>query len=70
MSEEQQTITIDDVDYVYENLPEQVKHAIVQIQFCRNKMQEAKLEEEKYDMMQIGYVQMLKDGMDAYKAEQ
>ena len=65
---EKQTVTIDDVEYFFEDLPEGVRHALVQIGYTRNMVEESKLETQKYEMMQVGYVQMLKEEMERYKA--
>jgi hypothetical protein len=65
---EKQAVTIDDVEYFVEDLPEAVQHALVQIGYTRNMIDETKLQVQKYEMMQIGYIQMLKEEMDKYKA--
>lgn len=65
---EKQTVTIDDVDYYYEDLPAGVQHALVQIGYTRNMIEESQLNAQKYEMMQIGYVQMLKEEMEKFKS--
>ena len=40
----------------------------MQIGYTRNKAEEMQLEVQKYEMMQIGYVQMLKEEMEKYKS--
>lgn len=65
---EKQTVTIDDVDYYYEDLPQGVQHAIAQIGYTRNMIEESTLEIQKYEMMQRGYTEMLKEEMEKFKA--
>lgn len=65
---EKQLVTIDEEEYYYEDLPQGVQHALMQIGYTRNMIDESKLEVQKYEMMQIGYVQMLKEEMQKYKS--
>lgn len=67
---EKQAVTIDDVEYYFEDLPKEVQHALLQIGYTRSKVEEMQLEVQKYEMMQIGYVQMLKEEMEKYKSEE
>ena len=65
---EKQLVTIDEEEYYYEDLPQGVQHALMQIGYTRNMIEESQLNAQKYEMMQIGYVQMLKDEMEKYKS--
>jgi len=65
---EKQLVTIDEVEYYYEDLPQGVQHALMQIGYTRNMVEDSQLNAQKYEMMQVGYVQMLKDEMEKFKA--
>jgi len=63
MTDEVQTITIDDVEYEWEALPDGIKHVINQISHCRGEVDRLQLETERAQMMQRGYTEDLKQGM-------
>ncbi|REK62020.1 MAG: hypothetical protein DWQ49_03970 [Bacteroidetes bacterium] len=63
MTDEAQTITIDDVEYEWEALPDGIKHIVNQISHCRNEVERLLLETQRMEMMQRGYTSELKDGM-------
>ena len=63
MTDEAQTITIDDVEYEWEALPDGIKHIVNQISHCRNEVERLILETQRMEMMQRGYTSELKDGM-------
>jgi|TARA_B110000908_G_scaffold91084_1_gene108145 hypothetical protein len=62
-------VTIDDEVYYFEDLPEQVRHSLVQIGHTRAKIEELELETQRYNMMQSGYVSLLREGMEEFKQE-
>lgn len=64
------TITIDDVDYDWEALPERVRHVINQISYCRGEVERLTLETQRAEMMQRGYTVDLKEAMEEYNSEQ
>ena len=63
MTDEVQTITIDDVEYEWEALPDGIKHIVNQISHCRMEVERLVLETQRMEMMQRGYTSELKDGM-------
>ena len=64
MSEEEPTITIDDVDYEWSSLPDEVKHIVNQLNHCRSEVDRLVLETQRAEMMQRGYTAALKDQME------
>jgi hypothetical protein len=65
---ERATVTIDEEEYIFDDLPEALQHCLVQIQEVRVLTDTASLEVQRYEMMQRGYVADLADQMDAYKS--
>ena len=63
--EEKKTITIDDKEYVFDELPETVQHCCVQIQDVEVLINTASLEVQRYKMMHRGYVATLAECMEA-----
>ena len=63
MSEETQTITIDEVEYEWEALPDGIKHVINQITHCRGEVERLQLEVERAQAMQRGYTVELQQVM-------
>lgn len=63
MSEESRTITIDDVEYEWDALPDGIKHVINQISHCRGEVDRLQLEAQRAEMMQRGYTMELQEGM-------
>lgn len=63
MSEETQTITIDDVDYEWDALPDGIKHVINQISHSRQEVERLQLEAQRAEMMQRGYTMELQEAM-------
>lgn len=70
MNEEGYTVTIDEVDYEWDTLPDDVKHAVNMISTARQKVEDAKLETQQYEMMERGYVIELKEAMARFNSEQ
>ena len=70
MSEEGYTVTIDEVDYEWDTLPDDVKHAVNMISASRQKVEDAKLETQQYEMMERGYIIELKEAMARFNSEQ
>lgn len=65
---EKHAVTIDEVEYYYEDLPELVQHAITQLSHCTDESNRLKLELQRVEMQQIGYTTMLKEGMEKFKS--
>ena len=65
---EQNTVTIDDVEYIFEDLPEAIQHVLGQIQYSRDAVQNATLEVQRLEMMQRGYIAELADRMREFQA--
>jgi hypothetical protein len=63
---EKQEVTIDDVTYYYEDLPETIRHILGEVSVCRSKKEELEKDIQRADMMQAGYVSALKEEMDKY----
>jgi len=66
MSEESQTITIDDVEYEWDALPDGIKHIINQISHCRGEVDRLQLEAQRAEMMQRGYTMELRESMQEF----
>lgn len=64
-----QIVTIDEVEYKFDDLPYEVKHILSQIQFTRDEAYKAELEKQRAYMMQRGYVSELGDAMSRWKDE-
>jgi hypothetical protein len=65
---EKHAITIDNVEYYYEDLPEVVQHSVTQLSHCTDELNRLKLELQRVEMQQIGYTTMLKEGMEQFKS--
>lgn len=65
---EQNMVTIDDIEYVFEDLPEPVQHTLGQIQYTREQVAKANLEAQRFEMMQRGYIAELADRMRDFQA--
>jgi hypothetical protein len=63
---EKQQVTIDGVDYYYEDLPKGIQHVLGQIGYARGMKEDTELEVQRYEMMQAGYVVQLKEEMERY----
>ena len=64
MEEEKNTVTIDEKEYVFEELPDTVRHCIKQIEEIRVLADKAALETQRYSMMIRGYTSTLRDEME------
>ena len=56
-------VTIDEVEYVVEDLSDEVRHVLSQIQYTRDESHKAQLEQQRAEMMQRGYVAELAEAM-------
>ena len=70
MSEEGYTVTIDEVDYEWDTLPDDVKHAVNMISVARQKVEDTKLKVQQNEMMERGYIMELKEAMARFNSEQ
>lgn len=59
----EETITIDDVSYVYNDLPQDVKNILAEMTYCRDTAQQYKVELQRLDMMERGYTTALAEAM-------
>lgn len=50
MSEETKTVTIDNIEYNLDNLSEEVKYIIEQLNYCNQKMDESRREQDRIQM--------------------
>tara|TARA_B110000977_G_scaffold189258_1_gene258494 strand:- start:1044 stop:1259 length:216 start_codon:yes stop_codon:yes gene_type:complete len=64
MEEEKNTVTIDDEEYIFEDLSVPVQHCIRQIEEVRVLADKAALEAQRYTMMIIGYTSTLREEME------
>lgn len=68
MEEKQKTvITIDDKEYIFEELCVPVQHCIRQIEEARVLADKAALEAQRYTMMIVGYTSTLREEMEKAK---
>lgn len=64
---QKQVVTIDGHDYDVNELPNEVKGALVQIQYTREEMNHLQVQFQNMNMMQRGYVMLLNDLMKQWK---
>ena len=64
---EKQEVTIDNETYFFEDLPQQVQHGLSQISLVRSRKERAILDVQEIEMMEAGYVNMLKEAMIEFK---
>jgi Mg2+ and Co2+ transporter CorA len=57
------TVTIDEVEYLVDDLSDEVRHVLSQIQYTRDQSHTAQLEQQRADMMQRGYIAELAEAM-------
>jgi len=65
---EQNTVTIDDIEYVFEDLPEEIQNTLAEIQYTRDAMAKAQIEAQRAEMTQRGYIARLADLMSEYRS--
>jgi len=61
---EKNTVTIDDKEYVFDELPDTVRHCIKQIEEIRVLADKAGLKNQRYSMMIRGYTSALAEEME------
>jgi hypothetical protein len=57
------TVTIDDVEYVLDDLPPEVRHCLYQVQEVKEMIDTKSLDLQRHEMMQRGYITELRDQM-------
>jgi hypothetical protein len=57
------TVTIDEVEYLVDDLSDEVRHVLSQIQYTRDQSHTAQLEQQRAEMMQRGYIAELAEAM-------
>ena len=65
---EKSIVTIDEQDYIFQDLPEEVQHCLVQIQEVRTLITNAELETQRCIMMQRGYIAELATRMETFNS--
>jgi hypothetical protein len=57
--EERNMVTIDDVEYVFEDLPQDVQNILAELSYVTDKINDLGVEQQRHDMMRIGYTTKL-----------
>jgi hypothetical protein len=57
--EERNMVTIDDVEYVFEDLPQDVQNILAELSYVNDKINDLGVEQQRHDMMRIGYTTKL-----------
>jgi len=65
---EEGTVTIDEKEYIFDDLPEAVQHCLVQIQEVRNLAATAYIEAQRYEMAQRGYTAELGEQLEKFNS--
>lgn len=61
--EQSNTITIDDVEYVYNDLPDKVKIVLSELSYCTTTLNNMQIEFNRLEMMKRGYTMELAEAM-------
>ena len=67
--EEQSTVTIDEKEYIFDELPKSVQHCCLQLREAEALINTTSLEVERHKMMHRGYVVTLQEEMEKLKNE-
>lgn len=62
-AETRNIVTIDDVEYVFEDLPQDVQNILAELNFINDKVNELNVEVQRHDMMKRGYITQLAEEM-------
>ena len=66
--EERNMVTIDDVEYVFEDLPEDVRNILAELNYVNEKINDLGVEQQRHEMMRSGYITVL--GQEMKKVQQ
>lgn len=58
-----QTVTIDDVEYVFEELPQDVQNILAELSYVNEKINDLDVEKQRHEMMRRGYTAQLAEEM-------
>ena len=56
-------VTIDDVEYVFEDLPQDVQNILAELNYVNEKLNDLQVEQQRHEMMRRGYVTQLAEEM-------
>ena len=66
--EDRNMVTIDDVEYVFEDLPEDVRNILAELNYVNEKINDLGVEQQRHEMMRSGYITVL--GQEMKKVQQ
>ena len=66
--EDRNMVTIDDVEYVFEDLPEDVRNILAELNYVNEKIDDLGVEQQRHEMMRSGYITVL--GQEMKKVQQ
>ena len=52
-------VTIDDVEYVFEDLPQDVQNILAELNYVNDKVNDLQVEQQRHEMMRRGYTAQL-----------
>lgn len=61
--EERNMVTIDDVEYVFEDLPQDVQNILAELSYTNEKINDLQVEQQRHEMMRLGYTSKLGEEM-------
>jgi hypothetical protein len=61
--EERNMVTIDDVEYVFEDLPQDVQNILAELSYTNEKINDLQVEQQRHEMMRLGYTSTLGEEM-------
>jgi hypothetical protein len=61
--EERNIVTIDDVEYVFEDLPKDVQNILAELSYVSEKINDLQVEQQRHEMMRAGYTTQLAQEM-------
>ena len=56
-------VTIDDVEYVFEDLPQDVQNILAELNYVNDKVNDLQVEQQRHEMMRRGYIAQLAEEM-------
>ena len=56
-------VTIDDVEYVFEDLPQDVQNILAELNYVNDKVNNLQVEQQRHEMMRRGYTAQLAEEM-------
>lgn len=56
-------VTIDDVEYVFEDLPQDVQNILAELSYVNEKINDLQVEQQRHEMMRRGYTAQLGEEM-------